>query len=106
MSICEKSYDNTNKEVTVQKHTYKADLLRRMQKPDTRPYHQKTFHYEAIAKSIMVLMDNGIEKDDAYEVLQAIGFTLLNRDIYNNTNNAMLDMWVEALVTEKEGNKK
>ena len=103
MNTCEhgKTYDDTNEEVTVQKHTYKADLLRRMKKPDTHPYHQKIFHYECIAKSIIILMDNGLDKVNAYKVLQSIGFTLLNRDIYNNINNSMLDMWVDALISER-----
>lgn len=38
---------------------------------------------EAIKKSEQVLIDNGIEPDEASVVLQALGYTLLDIELYN-----------------------
>ena len=35
-------------------------------------------------KAEQVLIDNGIDKDEAYIVLQAIGYTLLNTELYKD----------------------
>ncbi len=37
---------------------------------------------EAIKKAEQVLIDNGIEADEAYIVLQAIGYVLLDEELY------------------------
>lgn len=37
-----------------------------------------------IKKAEQVLIDNGIEPDEASVVLQAIGYTLLNTELYKN----------------------
>ena len=37
---------------------------------------------EDIKKSEQVLIDNGIDKDEAETVLQALGYTLLNIELY------------------------
>jgi len=37
-----------------------------------------------IIKAEKVLIDNGIDKDEASTVLQAIGYTLLNIELYPN----------------------
>ena len=38
---------------------------------------------EDIEKAMQVLVDNGIEEDEADVVLQAIGYTLLNVELFN-----------------------
>lgn len=35
-----------------------------------------------INKAIQCLMDNGIEEDDAYEVLAALGYILLDEELF------------------------
>ena len=36
---------------------------------------------EKINKAIQCLMDNGFDEDDAYEVLKALGYILLDEEI-------------------------
>lgn len=40
--------------------------------------------YEHIAKALKILIDNGIEDDDAEVVLQAIGYALLDVELFPN----------------------
>lgn len=50
---------------------------------------------EDIKKSEQVLIDNGIDKDEAETVLQALGYTLLNIELYpdqEGDKNAKLDL--------------
>lgn len=42
----------------------------------------KTITKEDLKKSEEVLVDNGIDKDEAAVVLQALGYTLLNTELY------------------------
>ena len=37
---------------------------------------------EKINKAIQCLVDNGIDEDDAYEVLQALGYILLDEELF------------------------
>lgn len=38
--------------------------------------------YEHLARATLVLMGEGMDKDDALEVLQAIGYTLLDTELF------------------------
>lgn len=40
--------------------------------------------YEHIAKALKILIDNGIEDDEAEVVLQAIGYALLDVQLFPN----------------------
>ena len=40
---------------------------------------------EKINKAIQCLIDNGIDEDDAYEVLQALGYILLDEELFPDT---------------------
>lgn len=43
-----------------------------------------------IARAEEVLIDNGIDEDEAQVVLQAIGYTLLNTELYGNEKSVQL----------------
>ena len=43
----------------------------------------KTIKQEDIEKALQVLYDNGIEEDECEVVLQAIGYTLLDVELFN-----------------------
>ena len=45
-------------------------------------YNKKGINAEAIARAEQVLKDNGIEEDEVQTVLQAIGYTLLDCELY------------------------
>lgn len=45
-------------------------------------YNKKGITAEAIAKAEQVLKDNGIDEDEVQTVLQAIGYTLLDCELY------------------------
>ena len=75
---------NNDVESEPKKHTREA-LMRYMNKDKKRSYTKKTnFTYEEIAKSLIILTDNGIDPDDACEVLTAIGYSLLDIEIFKN----------------------
>ena len=79
------------------KHTREA-LMRYMNKDKKRSYTKKTnFTYEEIAKSLIILVDNGIDPDDACEVLTAIGYSLLDIEIFKNIDKYLLDDAITTL---------
>lgn len=41
-----------------------------------------TINEETIEKAIKVLQDNGIEEDEAYTVLQTLGYVLLDTELF------------------------
>ena len=47
-----------------------------------------TISKEQIKKTLKCLVDNGIDKDEAETVLQAIGYTLLNAELSDLLPNA------------------
>lgn len=54
--------------------------------------------YENIARAMLVLIGQGIDEDDAYEVLQAIGYTLLDAELFPDTLDCdMLEELIEEL---------
>lgn len=48
----------------------------------TIPVTNKFINQENIDRSIQVLVDNGIDRDEAAIVLQAIGYTLLDTELF------------------------
>ena len=45
-------------------------------------YVNKEITEEEIKKAERLLMDNGIDEDDAYTILQAVGYVLLDVEFY------------------------
>ena len=59
--------------------------IRELELTDERPLKVKAFITKAdIKKAEQILIDNGIEADEADTVLQAIGYALLNTELYGN----------------------
>lgn len=87
MSIYENciSSDNCNNEPI---KTSREKLMRYMKKDNKRSYikHKKITN-ENIARAMIVLIDNGIEEDEADTVLQAIGYTLLDEELFPDSIN-------------------
>lgn len=46
----------------------------------------KKVNIEKIKKAEQILIDNGIEEDEAQTVLQAIGYALLDEELYPETS--------------------
>lgn len=102
MSIYENciSSDNCNTEPI---KTSRENLMKYMNKDKKRSYtkHKKNTN-ENIARAMIVLIDNGIEKDKADIVLQAIGYTLLDEELF--PDNINIDD-IYKIIDEIKGNE-
>lgn len=53
--------------------------------PDDGKITKAMLHYDKVADAERCLIDNGIDKDEAAIVLQALGYILLNAELYPET---------------------
>ena len=61
----------------------RESLIRFMNKDKKRSYNKKKkISVENIARAMVILINNGLDQDDAFEVLEAIGYALLDENVF------------------------
>lgn len=86
--LWEKLYESYQNDVIGPQHFKEANTSQDFKKWLNQTISLRQFQVDRIdlVKAEQVLVDNGIDPEEAYIVLQAIGYTLLNTELYPDNN--------------------